>query len=55
MSGIQLTKPVSGDTVAVMHTTLGDIKIKNRNSFGLKVPVFIIFRLCFSKKPTGLF
>ena len=28
MSGIQLTKPVSGDTVAVMHTTLGDIKIK---------------------------
>ncbi len=28
MSGIQLTEPVSGDTVAVMHTTLGDIKIK---------------------------
>ena len=35
MSGIQLTKPVSGDTVAVMHTTLGDIKIK---LFGSKTP-----------------
>lgn len=35
MSSIQLTKPVSGDTVAVMHTNKGDIKIK---LFGSKTP-----------------
>ena len=28
MSYYQLEKPVSGDTVAIMHTTMGDIKIK---------------------------
>lgn len=28
MSNIQLNKPVAGDTVAIMHTTMGDIKIK---------------------------
>ena len=28
MSIIQLTAPAAGDTVAVMHTTMGDIKIK---------------------------
>ena len=28
MEGFQLKKPESGDTVAIMHTTLGDIKIK---------------------------
>ena len=28
MSNIQLTAPAAGDTVAVMHTTMGDIKIK---------------------------
>ncbi len=28
MSYLQLEKPISGDTVAIMHTTLGDIKIK---------------------------
>ena len=28
MPNIQLNKPISGDTVAIMHTTMGDIKIK---------------------------
>lgn len=28
MPYLQLEKPVSGDTVAIMHTTMGDIKIK---------------------------
>ena len=28
MPNIQLNMPVSGDTVAIMHTTMGDIKIK---------------------------
>ncbi len=28
MSAIQITTPTSGDTVAVMHTNMGDIKIK---------------------------
>ncbi len=28
MSYLQLEKPVSGDSVAIMHTTMGDIKIK---------------------------
>ena len=28
MSNIQLTKPATGDTVAIMHTTMGDISIK---------------------------
>ncbi len=28
MSNIQLNKPIAGDTVAIMHTTMGDIKIK---------------------------
>ena len=28
MPNIQLNKPIAGDTVAVMHTTMGDIKIK---------------------------
>ena len=28
MSSFQLEKPVAGDTVAVLHTTKGDIKIK---------------------------
>ncbi len=28
MSNIQLNKPIVGDTVAIMHTTMGDIKIK---------------------------
>ncbi len=28
MPNIQLNAPVSGDTVAIMHTTMGDIKIK---------------------------
>ena len=28
MPNIQLNSPVSGDTVAIMHTTMGDIKIK---------------------------
>lgn len=28
MSYFQLEKPVTGDTVAIMHTTMGDIKIK---------------------------
>ena len=28
MSNIQLNKPINGDTVAIMHTTMGDIKIK---------------------------
>ncbi len=28
MSYLQLDKPTSGDTVAIMHTTMGDIKIK---------------------------
>ena len=28
MSYYQLEKPISGDTVAIMHTTMGDIKIK---------------------------
>lgn len=28
MSDLQLSKPIAGDTVAIMHTTMGDIKIK---------------------------
>ena len=28
MANLQLTKPEKGDTVAIMHTTMGDIKIK---------------------------
>ena len=28
MANIQLTKPAAGDTVATMHTSMGDIKIK---------------------------
>lgn len=28
MPYLQLEKPISGDTVAIMHTTMGDIKIK---------------------------
>ena len=28
MPNIQLNKPISGDTVAIMHTTMGDVKIK---------------------------
>ena len=28
MACYQLSKPASGDTVAVMHTNMGDIKIK---------------------------
>ena len=28
MPNIQLNAPISGDTVAIMHTTMGDIKIK---------------------------
>ncbi len=28
MPFLQLEKPISGDTVAIMHTTMGDIKIK---------------------------
>lgn len=28
MPNFQLEKPISGDTVAIMHTTMGDIKIK---------------------------
>ena len=28
MANYQLNQPISGDTVAVMHTTMGDIKIK---------------------------
>lgn len=35
MACYQLSKPVSGDTVAVMHTNMGDIKIK---LFGEKAP-----------------
>ena len=35
MACYQLSKPASGDTVAVMHTNMGDIKIK---LFGEKAP-----------------
>ena len=28
MANLQLTKPETGDIVAIMHTTMGDIKIK---------------------------
>ena len=35
MSNIQTAKPSAGDTAAVMHTSLGDIKIR---LFGDKAP-----------------
>ena len=35
MANLQLSKPEKGDIVAIMHTTMGDIKIK---LFGDKTP-----------------